>query len=306
MGAAGGCCKCERTGAMGRPDITEQEFSTTSFGEEGLDQFEFVDRSISETKIHMIICTLEYKSTNFALTSGIDGKNILQLAKSVGANVEQLIDNNATTPNLLALIKKVGSRCVPGDYFVFYYAGHGTQLASKDKDEEDGKDECLALMDGKGQTSAKYWLRDDDLALHISSSLAKGVKVLILTDCCHSGTIADLGKSCWSKKGLNAMAISGCKDDQTSGDIGFGGIMTHSLLLAVDRLTVRGGKPCSVTNVYQEITGIAKHLFPQVEQNITMHSTGQDTGKMLFPLLPQVGSNYVSPLRKKLGKRANF
>merc|ERR1719158_2810551 len=122
MGAAGGCCKCERTGAMGRSDITEQGFSTTSFGEEGLDKLEFVDRSISQTKTHMIICTLEYKSTNFALTSGIDGKHILQLAMSAGANVEQLIDDNATTPNLLALIKKVGSRCVPGDYFVFYYA----------------------------------------------------------------------------------------------------------------------------------------------------------------------------------------
>merc|ERR1719327_2589280 len=79
---------------------------------------------------------------------------------------------------------------------------------------------------------------DDVFADVVTSSLDESVRILILTDCCHSGSIADLDNECWH--GRQAVSITGCLDEQTSGDIGRGGIFTHSMLMAVSNLQQRG------------------------------------------------------------------
>merc|ERR1712232_1359770 len=68
----------------------------------------------------------------------------------------------------------------------------------------------------------------------MTASIPKGTAVIIITDCCHSGTIADLERLEW--EGYNAIAVSGCTDSQTSGDTGHGGILTHSMLMAIQKL----------------------------------------------------------------------
>lgn len=81
-----------------------------------------------------------------------------------------------------ALAEMVGG-AKKGDSLVFHYSGHGTQVPSGDKDEHDKKDEAICPTD-------LNLIIDDDLC-QILSKLADGVDFLMISDCCHSGSLLD-------------------------------------------------------------------------------------------------------------------
>merc|ERR550532_218698 len=89
---------------------------------------------------------------------------------------------------------------------------------------------------------------DDDFSELLTGAFEEEVKIIILTDCCHSGTIADFETGDWTNR--QAVSITGCLDDQTSGDIGKGGIFTHSMLLAIGALKDDGEDSYSVAKLY--------------------------------------------------------
>ena len=60
------------------------------------------------------------------------------------------------------------------------YSGHGGQIPDVNGEEEDKKDETWCLYDGE--------LIDDEVFLELSR-FAAGVRVLVLSDSCHSGTV---------------------------------------------------------------------------------------------------------------------
>merc|ERR1712032_1584467 len=153
-------------------------------------------------------------------------------------------DEQCTKENVLAAIEEVGRRCGEDDYFVLYYSGHGTQVDDEDGDEDEGKDEALCLVSPDGQISYETLLIDDDFAEHLTDSIDESARIIILTDCCHSGTICDFDKEIWEDR--EAISMAGCLDNQTSGDIGKGGIFTHSMLLAIDQLQDAGEEDYSV------------------------------------------------------------
>jgi metacaspase-1 len=64
--------------------------------------------------------------------------------------------------------------------FFLSYSGHGGQIHDSNRDETDGKDETWCLYDGQ--------LIDDELYFELSC-FAPGVRVLVLSDSCHSGTV---------------------------------------------------------------------------------------------------------------------
>jgi hypothetical protein len=61
------------------------------------------------------------------------------------------------------------------------YSGHGNQVPDLDGEEPDKLDETWCLYDGQ--------MIDDEL-YRMYGALAEGVRVLILSDSCHSGTVA--------------------------------------------------------------------------------------------------------------------
>ncbi len=73
----------------------------------------------------------------------------------------------------------------PGDVFVLFFAGHGSQVPDPSWSERDGKNETWCLYDGEIIDHALY------IAL---AEFQPGVEVLVIADCCHSGA-ADVWES---------------------------------------------------------------------------------------------------------------
>ena len=71
-----------------------------------------------------------------------------------------------------------------GDFALFLYSGHGTQLPDQNGDEADGKDEALVPYDA-GRTIESY-ISDDQLGQWTSQ--IKASETLVILDSCHSGT----------------------------------------------------------------------------------------------------------------------
>ncbi|CAG8566839.1 1211_t:CDS:2, partial [Acaulospora colombiana] len=67
-------------------------------------------------------------------------------------------------------------------------SGHGSQLADEDGDEEDGFDETILPLDWK----VKGQIIDDELHSLLVDPLPPGVRLTVVFDSCHSGTVLDL------------------------------------------------------------------------------------------------------------------
>lgn len=250
----------------------------------------------AQPTVHMLMCTLDYTGTSAPLTASQDGKNILDLVKKCGIeNVTYMKDKQCHLSAVKEAITTVCKRCEEGDYFVFFYAGHGVQIKDQDGDEEDGMDEALALVTPAGKIDFKYFLRDDDFAELIAKHTKKGVNILILCDCCHSGTIGDFDRRCWA--GHTALSMSGCRDSQTAGDTGKGGIWTHTCLIAVQEMSEAGKKEWNCQDFHELQLKRDDQVFNS-EQDLRMYCTQGLTKlggakRMNWPLVPKTA--YLAP-----------
>mmetsp|Transcript_14308 Transcript_14308/g.32510 ORF Transcript_14308/g.32510 Transcript_14308/m.32510 type:complete len:356 (-) Transcript_14308:66-1133(-) len=244
-------------------------------------------------QVHLVITALDYKQTSNPLTCTKDGRNMERLAEACEvADVQVMYDEQCTKDNVKNLIASVGAQCGPDDYFIFYYSGHGTSMKDQSGDEADGKDEAFCFVTEDGQINYNSCLVDDDFAQCICDSVPEPTQIVILTDCCHSGTIADLEVEVWGDR--KAISITGCLDGQTSGDMGKGGIFTHSMLMAIDHLMRSGQVDYSVGTLFNATLSEDKRIFNSA-QDITIQCTksvGPDG--MGWPLMPRQA--YKAPL----------
>jgi len=249
------------------------------------------------SKVRLIITALDYRKTTNPLTCTKDGKNMQSLAQACAVGeVQVMYDEQCTKDNVKQLIQMVGSHCRPGDFFVFYYSGHGTSMKDVSGDEEDGEDEAFCFVTPDGQITYESCMVDDDFSEVVSASVPDDVNVLILTDCCHSGTIADLTSPCWA--GRKAISITGCLDSQTSGDMGRGGIFTHSMLLAIDKLLRAGEAEYSCGMLFNATLKQDNAVFNSA-QDITIQCTSSVTPDgMAWPFCP------VRPYKAPLSQAA--
>ncbi|MBG9582273.1 peptidase C14 [Bacillus thuringiensis] len=110
-----------------------------------------------------------------------DAEDMELIAKSLSYdNTSLLLTTNATIDNFVNEVKKAASSLESGDIFFLSYSGHGGRIPDQQNDEADGFDETWCLYDGQ--------FLDDEL--HSLWHLFKeDVRVIILSDSCHSGTI---------------------------------------------------------------------------------------------------------------------
>lgn len=100
--------------------------------------------------------------------------------------VSSLWDRAATKVGIIVAMKKLlWSESRRGDLAVITYSGHGTWVPDKNKDEADGRDECLCPWD-IGTSGAV--ITDDEL-YELFRGTPRGVKIVMISDSCHSGTV---------------------------------------------------------------------------------------------------------------------
>ena len=109
-----------------------------------------------------------------------DAKDMAALAKGKGMKPTVLLTKKATRAALLSGMRAAAKTLKAGDLFFLTYSGHGGQVPDRNKDEPDRKDETWCLYDGQ--------LIDDELYLELSR-FAAGVRILVLSDSCHSGSV---------------------------------------------------------------------------------------------------------------------
>ena len=109
-----------------------------------------------------------------------DAKDMAAIAKSSGMKSTVLLTKKATRAKALAAIRSAARQLKSGDLLFLTYSGHGGQIPDVTGEEADKLDETWCLYDGQ--------LIDDELYLELSR-FAAGVRVLVFSDSCHSGTV---------------------------------------------------------------------------------------------------------------------
>jgi len=109
-----------------------------------------------------------------------DAKDMAAIAKSQGMKPTVLLTKKGTRAHVLATMRKAAKQLKKGDLFFLSYSGHGGQVPDVTGEEADKKDETWCLYDGQ--------LIDDELYFELGR-FAAGVRILVLSDSCHSGTV---------------------------------------------------------------------------------------------------------------------
>lgn len=108
------------------------------------------------------------------------------------ADIRVLTDDTPTKPtraNMEAALSWLVNGCKAGDTLLFYYSGHGSSMRDQNGDERDKRDEVLVPLDYK----TRGVIHDDWLSANVVSKVCAGASMYAFTDCCHSGSMLDLG-----------------------------------------------------------------------------------------------------------------
>lgn len=239
-------------------------------------------------RTHMLVVALDYGRTGRPLTCTTDAKNIEELARQCGVHeLVTLLDEQCTREAMLGAIKQMGSKCGPDDYFLFYFAGHGAHLLDTGCAEADEPGEAFVCVNRKGKVSPQSLISGDEFGMEVISALPTETRILLLTDCCHTGTIVDLSKDVW--RGRQAIAIAGCQDPQCVDDTSRGGIFTHSMLLAIDKLSKVGRDNYSVGMLFNATLLEDELVFGGKQDVAVQAAPGFSPDAMAWPLIPPVG-----------------
>src|SRR2546423_9295596 len=191
-----------------------------------------------------------------------DAKDMRVIAKKHGFATRLRLTKSATRNKIVSDLKRAAKKLRRNDIFFLSYSGHGGQVPNTGNDfEPDGFDETWCLYDGE--------LIDDELYAALAN-FAAGVRIFVLSDSCHSGTVTramqlaaigarplrsramphevalrvymdhdkfydnlqQRGKDPRTTMRATGLLISGCQDNQESSDGDRNGLFTQTLLAA--------------------------------------------------------------------------
>lgn len=109
-----------------------------------------------------------------------DARDMAALATAAGIKPTVLLTKQATRTKALSAIRAAAKKLKRGDFFLLTFSGHGGQIDDVSGEEADKLDETWCLHDAE--------LIDDELYLELCR-FATGVRIVVLSDSCHSGTV---------------------------------------------------------------------------------------------------------------------
>lgn len=190
-----------------------------------------------------------------------DAQDMQALAKAQGFATQLLLTEQATSHNVTAAITQAAQDLQSGDILLLTYSGHGGQVPDRNDEEDDEMDETWCLYDRQ--------IVDDELYA-LWGQFKPGVRIFMLSDSCHSGSVAkepglmqiaaehgtrlrvlplDVQSATYRAHkaqydglqaqnpagdqveiGASVILISGCQDNQSSADGDKNGLFTENLL----------------------------------------------------------------------------
>lgn len=127
-----------------------------------------------------------YPGTHMDLAGCVNDANAWEAElKARGFEVTKLLDAQATKAAMQQGLQAVIGGAASGDLVVITFSGHGTYVPDISGDEVDGLDEGLCPYDIQTGGAA---LLDDEIH-QIFASRKGGVKLVLISDSCHSGTV---------------------------------------------------------------------------------------------------------------------
>lgn len=111
-----------------------------------------------------------------------DAEDMEAIARAAAFTTQTLMTAQATREAVIKGIKGAAAQLASGDMFFLTYSGHGGQVPDTDDDdgEDDFQDETWCLFNGE--------LIDDELR-ELWAGFKANVRILVLSDSCHSGTV---------------------------------------------------------------------------------------------------------------------
>lgn len=117
-------------------------------------------------------------------------RDILKLKYAVlPQDIRMVVDKRATRDSILERLEWLISQSNSNDNLFFQYSGHGAQVPNRDYTidaEPDGMDEVMCPVDFDWVKN--IWISDDDINSIISKK-NKNCRLVMVFDCCHSGTV---------------------------------------------------------------------------------------------------------------------
>ena len=186
-----------------------------------------------------------------------DAKSMKAIAEKLGYQTQLLLDDQATSAQVVNSIVKTSLLLQNGDIFLLTYSGHGSQVLDQNKDEDDGLDETWVLYD-------KQLI--DDMLFALLSNLPANSRLVVISDSCHSGTIVrniNPVKVTEKQEKLatlkaSGVLISGCQDHQYSYDGAVNGLFTEKLLKVWNDGNFKG--------TYKQFTTAITKLLPRQQR----------------------------------------
>ena len=128
-----------------------------------------------------------------------DADDMAALARGQGMKPTVLKTRAATRNKVLAALRSASGKLARGDLFMLTFSGHGGQVPDASGEENDKLDETWCLYDAQ--------LIDDELYLELSR-FATGVRIVVLSDSCHSGTVVRAGPPVLATTGASGVLRS--------------------------------------------------------------------------------------------------
>ena len=126
-----------------------------------------------------------YPGTNMDLAGCVnDAIDWRDLLRGRGCHVDVLLDREATRARIVEALGTAIREASGDDHVVFTFSGHGSWLPDDDRDEPDARDEMMCPHD----VMKDEFLLDDDLH-DLFCAKAAGVRIYVIADSCHSGSV---------------------------------------------------------------------------------------------------------------------
>lgn len=183
-----------------------------------------------------------------------------------------LTDFQATRANVGNAVERFSRMAGPTDTLVFFFSGHGGQVADQDGDEADGQDETIVLADGA--------VTDDELRSLLQPGAARD---FIALDSCYSGGFAQDVSRLGDSVGFYAS-----REDQVSyvaDEYSAGGYLSYYLAQNINRMS---GRPIPMWELQRDIASDFDDSGVSQRQQLTVGvSRSVNTRTVLFDTPPQ-------------------